>query len=142
MQNQLSNQIKDFLYSSNIFLPNLEKADLKAFKDEPIDTPANEFVEHEEVVDGFLDEEVCYEEENDDGGPSELAETIILPLPSNIASSKLRPHLETLISTERELWKGQANDALEGFQIGLANKSILLQNDVNNSKSTKQSTRA
>jgi hypothetical protein len=47
-----------------------------------------------------------------------------------------------LISTERELRKGQANDALEGIQIGLANKSLLLQTDVNQSKSTKQSTRA
>ena len=41
-----------------------------------------------------------------------------------------------------ELQKGQANDALEGLQIGLANKSLLLQTDVNQSTSTKQSTRA
>jgi hypothetical protein len=142
MRNRLSKQIKDFLYSSNIFLPNLEEADLKVFEDKPIDTPADEFVEPEDVLDGFLDDEVGYEEEEDDRGPSELPETIILPLPSNIPSTKLRPHLETLIATERELRKGQANDALEGLRIGLANKSILLQNEVNHSKSTKQSTRA
>jgi hypothetical protein len=142
MRNRLSKQIKDFLYSSNIFLPNLEEADLKAFEEEHIDTPADEFVEPEDVVDGLLDEEMCYDEEDEDGGPSEPPETIIIPLPSNVTSTKLRPHLETLISMERELRKGQANDALEGLRIGLANKSILLQNDVNHSQSTKQSTRA
>ena len=42
---------------------------------------------------------------------------------------------------ERELRKGQANDALEGVRIGLANKSLFLLTDVNRSTSTKQSTR-
>ena len=43
---------------------------------------------------------------------------------------------------ERELRKGQANNVLEGVKIGLANKSLLLLSDVNQSTSTKQSTRA
>jgi hypothetical protein len=116
MRNRLSKQIKDFIYSSNIYLPNLKEADLKALEVEPIDTPADEFVvEPEDAIDGFGDEETSYEEEDDDEGPSKLPETIILPLPSNVTSSKLRPDLATLISTERELRKGQANDALEGL---------------------------
>ena len=44
--------------------------------------------------------------------------------------------------TENALQKGQANDVLEGVRIGLANKSLLLQTEVNLSTSTKQSTRA
>jgi hypothetical protein len=40
------------------------------------------------------------------------------------------------------LRKGQANDALEGLRIGLANKSLLLLTNVNKSTSTKESTRA
>ena len=67
---------------------------------------------------------------------------IVLPLPSNIISVKLKASLESLILVERELRKGQANDALEGVRIGLANKSLLLLTDVNHSTSTKQSTRA
>jgi hypothetical protein len=128
-----------------MFLPTLEEADLKPFQEELIDTPAEESVIPEDLIDSSLDEDFEYEaeeEEDDDGGSSDLPETVILPLPSNIVSAKLRPALESLISTERELRKGQANDALEGLRIGLANKSLLLQTDVNNSTSTKQSTRA
>ena len=74
--------------------------------------------------------------------PLDLPETVILPLPSNIISVKLIKALELVIAVERELRKGQANDALEGLHIGLANKSLFLVTDVNKSMSTKRSTRA
>ena len=64
------------------------------------------------------------------------------PLPSNIISVKLGTSDECLKSVEREFQKGQANDALEGLRIGLANKSLLLLTDVNKSTSTKESTQA
>lgn len=93
-------------------------------------------------MDGSLEEEGFNEEEEDGEALSIFPESVILPLPSNITSVKLLPALQPLISVERELRKGQANDALEGLRIGLANKSLLLLTDVNQSTSTKQSTRA
>jgi hypothetical protein len=135
--------VKDFLQAANMFLPTLEEVDLNPIEDELIDTPIEEFVDPEELVDGSLDEEdLYYEEEDDDEAISDLPEMVILPLPSNIISVQLGPSLESLRSVERELRKGQANDALEGLRIGLANKSLLLLTDVNKSKSTKESTRA
>jgi hypothetical protein len=99
-------------------------------------------VEPEEFPDVSVDEDDFYEEKEDAEAPSVLPESVILPLPSNIISDKLRSSIGSLVESERELRKGQANDALEGIRIGLANKSLLLQTDVNQSKSTKQSTRA
>ena len=125
-----------------MFLPTLEEVDLKPLEDELIDTPADESVEPEDLVDGSLDEDLCCEEEDDDEAISDLPETVILPLPSNIISVNLGPSLESLRSIERELWKGQANDALEGLRIGLAKKLLLLLANVNDSTSTKQSTQA
>jgi hypothetical protein len=144
MRARLSKQVKDFLQSATSFLPSLEESDLKAFEDEKIDTPVEESVEPEETVEGSLDGDFNFEDEDEDEeeAPSVLPEEIILPLPSNIISVKLKPSLKHLLSVERELRKGQANDALEGLRIGLANKSLLLQTDVNRSTSTKQSTRA
>jgi hypothetical protein len=142
MRARLGKQIKDFLHRASSFLPTLEEADLRAFEDESIDTPAEESVEPEETLDGPLDEDFDSEDEDESEAPSVLPEAVVLPLPSNITSFKLKPSLESLTSLERELRKGQANDALEGLRIGLANKSLLLLTDVNNSTSTKQSTRA
>jgi hypothetical protein len=142
MRSRLGKQVKDFLHAANMFLPTLEEVDLKPLEDELIDTPADESVEPEDLVDGSLDEDLCCEEEDDDEAISDLPETVILPLPSNIISVNLGPSLESLRSIERELRKGQANDALEGLRIGLANKSLLLLTDVNKSTSMKQSTRA
>jgi hypothetical protein len=145
---RLAKQIKDFLDRASSHLPTLEETDLKMLEDESIDTPPEESVEPEDVeledaVGGVLDEDDdLYEEDDEASSPSVLPEAIVIPLPSNVASPKLRSSIESLISTERELRKGQANDALEGLRIGLANKSLLLQTDVNQSKSTKQSTRA
>jgi hypothetical protein len=133
--------VKDFLHASNIFLPTVEEVDLKPFEDDLIDTPMEESVEPEDLVEGLLDDDLYFEEEDDDA-ISDLPETVILPLPSNIISVKVGPSLESLILIERELRKGQANDALEGLRIGLANKSLLLLTDVNKSTSTKESTRA
>jgi hypothetical protein len=142
MRASLGKKVKDFLEAANSYLPTLEEADLKAFEDETIDTPVEESVEPEESVDDSLDEDLNYEDEEESEAPSIPPEAIILPLPSNIISVKIKSSLESLISVEKELRKGQANDALEGVRIGLANKSLLLVTDVNRSTSTKQSTRA
>ena len=108
-------------------------------EDELIDTPVEEFVELEDLVDEGDD----FNEEDDKAEAlSILPESVILPLPSRMVSAKHSPALESLISVERELRKGQANDSLEGLRIGLANKSLLLLTSVNQSTSTKQSTRA
>jgi hypothetical protein len=143
MRSRLSKQIKNFLDAANLFLPNLEDEDLKASADQSFDTPPEESEEPEDVVDESLDEEeFCYEAEDESEAPGILPEAVVLPLPSNIVSEKVRVSILPLLSTERELRKGQANDALEGVRIGLANKSLLLVTDVNQSKSTKQNTRA
>ena len=89
-------------------------------------------MEPEELLeDPVNDDEDYYYEEDESEAPSVLPEAIVLPLPSNIISVKLKASLESLILVERELRKGQANDALEGVCIGLANKSLLLLTDVN-----------
>ena len=143
MWSHLGKQVKDFLYATNMFLPTLEEVDLKPIEDELlIDTPAEESVEPEDLVNGSLDEDLYYEEEDNDEAISDLPETVILPLPSNIVPVKFGPSLESLRSIERELQKGQANDALEGLCIGLTNKSLLLLTDVNKRTSTKDSTQA
>jgi hypothetical protein len=139
---RLGKQIKDFLHASNSFLPTLEEVDLKPLDEETMETPDEEYVEPEEPTDCSLDEDFCCDEEDEAEALSVLPEAVVLPLPSNVISVKLRPSLEHLMSIERELRKGQANDALEGVRIGLANKSLLLLTGVNQSKSTKQSTRA
>jgi len=125
-----------------MFLPTLEEVDLKPMEDELIDTSTEESVEPEDLEDGSLDEDFFDEEDDNDEAISDHPEVVILPLPSNIISAKLGPSHECLRSVERELRKGQANDALEGLRMGLANKSLLLLTDVNKSTSTKESTRA
>jgi hypothetical protein len=142
MRARLGKQVKDFLHMSNAFLPTLQEVDLKPFEEERLDTPEEEYVEPEEAADCSLDEDLCCEEEEEAEALSVLPEAVVLPLPSNIISDKLRSSLQHLTTIERELRKGQANDALEGVRIGLANKSLLLLTEVNQSKSTKQSTRA
>jgi hypothetical protein len=142
MRSRLGKQVKDFLQASTMFLPTVEEEDLKELNDELIDTPSDEAVETDDLMDGDFEDDFNLEEEDEDESLSDLPESIILPLPSNIVSEKLRRSLEPLISIERKLRKGQANDALEGVRIGLANKSLLLMTDVNKSTSTKQSTRA
>lgn len=142
MRSRLGKQVKDFLHTASSFLPTLEDTDLNAFDEELINTPSDESVEPEDMVDGSLEDDSLYEEEDESNTPLDLPESVILPLPSNITSPRLKSALESVISVERELRKGQANDALEGLRIGLANKSLLLVTDVNRSTSTKQSTRA
>ena len=111
-------------------------------EDEYIDTPAEESVETEDPVNNSLDEQIPFEDEDDTEAALILPEAVILPLPSNITSLKVKRSIESITSIERELRIGQANDSLEGIRIGLANKSLLLLTNVNQSKSTKQSTRA
>ena len=142
MRSRLWKQVKAFLQATTVFLPLVKEDDLRAFEDELIDTPIGEAVEPEDLLDGHFEDDLYLEEEVDDEYFFDLPESIVLPLPSNIVSDDLRPSLQSLISIERELRKGQANDALEGLRMGLADKSLLLQTDVNNSSSTKQSTRA
>ena len=139
MRSRLGKQVKDFLQAANMFLPTVREVDLKPFEDKLIDT-LDESVEPEDLMDGSLDEDLYAEGEDNDEAISDLPEEVILPLPSNIISAKLRLSLESLRSIERELQKGQANDALEGLRIGLANKSLLLLTDVNKSTTTKKST--
>lgn len=139
---RLAKRIKDFIHVSNSYLPPLEEVDLRPYEDEVIDTPSDESVEPEVLFDGAPDEDLIGDEEDESEAPSVLPESVVLPLPSNIISVRLGPSVNSMKSTERELRKGQANDALEGIRIGLANKSLLLQTEVNQSKSTKQSTRA
>jgi hypothetical protein len=139
---RLAKQVKGFLQGVDSFLPTLEEVDLRPLEDDVIETPSDEYVEPEILLEEALEEELNSNGEDESEAPSVLPESVVLPLPSNIISAKLSPPLNSLISTERELRKGQANDALEGIRIGLANKSLLLQTDVNQSKSTKQSTRA
>lgn len=142
LRTRLGKQIRDFIRSSSSFLPSLEEVDLKAVHYESINTPEEEFVEPEELADGFLEEDNISQEDEETEALSIVPESVILPLPSNIVSATYKLGLDSLISVERELRKGQANDALEGLRIGLANKSLLLLTEVNQSKSTKQSTRA
>jgi hypothetical protein len=142
MRTRLGKQIRDFIRASSSFLPSLKEVNLKAVHYESINTPAEEFVEPEELADGSLEEENVSQEDEEAEALLIVPEFVILPLPSNIASGMDRLGLDSLISVERELRKGQANDALEGLRIGLANKSLLLLTEVNQSTSTKQSTRA
>ena len=138
----LGRQVNKFLQSSSKFLPDIKDEDLRPLEDEDINTPAEESVEAEDLIDNSLNEEIPFEDEDDTEAASILPETVILPLPSNITSLKVKRSIESITLIERELRIGQANDSLEGIRIGLANKSLLLLTDVNQSKSTKQSTRA
>ena len=142
MRARLAKQVKDFIHSSSSYLPPLEEVDLKALEQEILDQPPEEFVLPEEPVETSLDDDLDEQDEEDEDTIGVLPEAIILPLPSNIISVKLKSSLEHLISVETELRKGQANDALEGVRIGLANKSLLFLTDVNLSTSTKQTTKA
>ena len=118
----LEKQVKDFLHAATTFLPTLEEVDLKPFEEEAIDTPEEEEVEPEDLADGSLDEYLDYEEEDEAEAFSVFPEVVVLPLPSNIILAELRPALDSLRSVERELRKGQANDALEGLRVGLVSK--------------------
>jgi hypothetical protein len=142
LRSRLYKQVKKFLHTANIFLPTLEDGDIKLFEEEVIETPSEEAVVAQDFEDDSLDQEIDYEEEDESEIPLVLPELLALPLPSNIISKKPQPSLESLRSVERELRKGQANDALEGLRVGLANKSLLFLKDVNKSTSTKQTTRA
>ena len=144
MRARLGKQVKDFLEAGAAFLPALEEDDLVAFQEEEvIDTPEDECVEHEHLdVDETVGEDDEFEGEGEAEVPLVLPEEIVLPLPSNIISVELRMPLESLRLVERELRKGQANDSLEGLRVALANKSLLLLTNVNQSTTTKQSTRA
>lgn len=139
---RLARQMKAFVQASSSVLPSVDEMDLRPFQYDSINTPVSEYVEPEDLVDGMVEDDGFNEEDDDTEAVSIHPESVILPLPSNIVSAKDRPALTSLISVERELRKGQANDALEGLRIGLANKSLLLLTDVNQSTSTKQSTRA
>ena len=118
----------------------MRKLILCHFEEELIDTPAEESVEPEDLLECSLEEDSEEEEEEEEEALSELPETVILSLPSRVVSDKLGPSLESLRSIEREIRKGQANNALEGLRIGLANKSLLFLANVNDSTLTKQST--
>ena len=137
MRARLGKQVKAFLQAANLFLPNLEEVDLMPLKEDVIDTPAEETVVPVDFdVDHGLDEDDSFEEQDEaEMIPSEV---VVLPLPSNIISDKVKSSIKTLISVERELWKGQENDTLEGLRVALANKSLIFSKRINPSKTTKQ----
>jgi hypothetical protein len=119
-QVRLAKQVKGFLQGVNSFLPTIEEVALQALEDDVIDTPSDEFLEPEILLEESLEEELNCNGDDEAEAPSVFPESAVLLLPSNIISAKLSPSLNSLISTERELRKGQANDALEGIRIGLA----------------------
>ena len=71
----LAKQVKDFLHAASSFLPTLEEADLKAFADKSIDTPVEESVEHEELLEDPIDEDY-YEEEEESEATSILPKAV------------------------------------------------------------------
>jgi hypothetical protein len=140
---RLGKQVKGFLQAANVFLPTLEEVDLTTFKEEIVGTPADEAVDPMDLdVDYGMEGDCDFEEQDETETPLVLPEMVVLPLPSNIISVKVKSSIESLILVERELRKGQANDALEGIRVGLAHKSLIFLKDVNPSKTTKQSNRA
>src|SRR6202789_380895 len=143
MRARLGKQVKAFLQEANLFLPTLDEVDLMPFQEDIIDTPAEEAVVPVDLdVDYGPDDDCDFEEQDEAEIPLVFPEMVILPLPSKIISVKVKSSIQSLVSVERELRKGQANDALEGIRVGLVNKSLLFLKDVNPSKTTKQSTRA
>jgi hypothetical protein len=106
-----------------------------------IDTAVDKAVEPEDLdVDETVNEDNEFEGEDEAEVPLVFPEEVMLSLPSNIISVEFREPLESLRLVERELRKGQANDSLEGLRVALANKSLLLLTNVNQSTTTKQST--
>jgi hypothetical protein len=110
-------------------------------EEEVIDTAVDKAVEPENLdVDETVNEDDKSEGKDEAEAPLVFPEEVMLPLPSNIISVEFREPLESLRLVERELQKGQANDSLEGLRVALANKSLLLLTNVNQSTTTKQST--
>ena len=62
MWSRLGKQVKDFLHGANIFLPNLQKDDLKPIDKDLINTPTEKTEEPDDLGDGLLDEELYGEE--------------------------------------------------------------------------------
>ena len=85
MRSRLAKEVKDFLQSSTMFLPNLQEEDLEPFIEDLIDTPAEEYVQPADPVDFSLDDDLYYEEEPEDNysGFSDVPESIILWIPSS-----------------------------------------------------------
>ena len=72
MHSCLAKKIKDFLHGANSHLPPLEEVDLRQFEDEVIDTPLEESVQPELLLDVALDEDVGGDEEDESETPSTL----------------------------------------------------------------------
>ena len=78
-----------------------------------------------------------------DDVPDDMLETKVLALPSSLAPGEIeRLGLSDLAGQECALWRGQINDALEGLQMALREKSLLFQTEIQNSKSQRTSLRA
>ena len=98
-----------------MFLPILEEVDLMPFKEEMVDTPAEEAVDPVDLdVDMGLDEDYIFEEQDEAKIPSVLLEMIVLPLPSNIISVEVKQSIQSLIGVKESfekakqmmLWRG------------------------------------
>ena len=87
----LGKQVKDFLDRASSFLPTIKETDLKPLDDELIDTPLEESVEPQEAMEVAPEEDLFYEEDETQA-LSILPEEVVLPLPSNIISTKQDHH--------------------------------------------------
>jgi hypothetical protein len=79
---RVAKQVKDFLERANSFLPAVEEKDLNQLEDESIDTPPEESVEPEEVVEVSLEEDdldadLFEDQEDETDAPSVLPETVV-----------------------------------------------------------------
>lgn len=88
----------------------------------------------------FHDGESEWEEEEDVEMP---IEQVMIWLPSSFTKSeRVKMGLEQVATVEAGLREGQANDALEALQAGLAEKSLRFRTEVKPAKSQKTMTRA
>ena len=88
----------------------------------------------------FLDAESEWEEEGDEEIP---IERVRLWLPSSFTKpERVKVNLGQLAEVEAELREGQANDALEELQAGLAEKLLRFRTEVRPAKSQKTMTKA
>jgi hypothetical protein len=74
---------------------------------------------------------VDYHDQEDDGTEATSPEQISLLLPSSLELSDLhRLGLMSLANQELQLWKGQANDALEKLRLALGHEALLFRTEV------------
>ena len=89
------------------------------------------------------EDEMYYSKESNDNVPESMLETRLLALPSSLAPGEIEwLRLGDLAGQEAALQRGQINDALEGLQMALGEKSLLFRTSVRNAKSQRTSLRS